>query len=126
MKQPISDLEREALELQSLFGTEDLEGFQTDSIYNYKTWLKVREKFDDKNAIVLIKNSKGVYDTYQENATLISKFFPVNFPKIGTFNNWAVYGITVLETDIKKWEKEIASRGYQGHGRCLKIGLPFL
>jgi hypothetical protein len=112
----MNDLEKEALELQSLFnGVDDLKGFQTEKISytNYKLWQDIKRKFSESKSIVLIKVSAGVYDTYEEDATMINQFFPVNFSKLGMINNRAVYGVTMLDTDIKRYEKEITNAGYK-------------
>jgi hypothetical protein len=111
----MNDLEKEALELQNLFNDDiDLEGFHSDNINldNFRIWQDIKRKFDE-NVIVLIKISFGIYNTYEEDATFISKFFSVNFTRIGIVNNRKVYGITLLESDIKKHEKRIASMGYK-------------
>jgi hypothetical protein len=127
-----TELEIEALALQSLFnGTNDLEGFQTDKISytNYKVWKDVKTKFAEAKSIVLVKVSAGVYDTYEEDATMINQFFPVNFSKLGTINNKPVYGVTLLDTDIKRYEKEITNAGYKlilfSNGLFDGLGAPY-
>lgn len=129
-EKPMNDLEKEALELQKLFG-DSLEGYHSDniSVASFTTWKDIKSKFGDHRIIVLVKNESGIYDTYNDNAEFLHRHFPINFTKSRTIDNEEVFGISLLETDIKKWEKQIAREGYKlvlySNGLLQGLGAPY-
>jgi hypothetical protein len=127
---PMNDLEREALELKKLFG-DSLEGYHTDniSIVSFTTWKDIKSKFGEHTVIVLIKNENGVYDTYNDDADFLHRHFPINFTKSRCIDNKEVFGVSLLESDIRKWEKQIAREGYKlvlySNGLLEGLGAPY-
>lgn len=127
---PMNALEKEALELQKLF-SDSLEGYHSDniSVTSFTTWKDIKSKFGDHRIIVLVKNENGIYDTYNDDAEFLNRHFPINFTKSRTIDNKEVFGISLLETDIKKWEKRIAREGYKlvlySNGLLEGLGAPY-
>ena len=123
-------LEEEALELQKLLG-DGLEGYHSDNINiaSVNIWANIKSKFSDHKVIVLVKNENGIYDTYNDDADLLNRLFPINFTKSRTIDGKEVFGVSLLDSDIKKWEKEIAREGYKlilySNGLLEGLGAPY-
>ncbi|HEV8283811.1 MAG TPA: DNA methyltransferase [Chitinophagaceae bacterium] len=111
----INDLEKEALALQNFFETEGLGDFYSDKINPtaYQNWLSTKNKFPDEKMLVLVKTGSGLYETYDGDAMILSSILSVRFRKSSQINGKLVHGITILDTGIKRQEKEIARAGYK-------------
>jgi hypothetical protein len=110
----MTDLEREALSLESLFNQE-LEGFHSNKIDEnaFELWKKTKALFKNEKVIVLIKVSTGIYATFNQNAELISKLFDVKFTNSEVLNNEEVFCIKLLDSDIRKIERNVSHKGYK-------------
>jgi uncharacterized Zn ribbon protein len=107
-------LEKEALELQLLFN-EDLRGFHSDQIdaSSFQKWREIKTLFGRNRAVVLVKASAGVYATFDDDAELIARKMQVKFSSSALIMGAEVYGIKLLEADVKKIERDITNSGFK-------------
>lgn len=111
----LSSLEQEALELQRLFGSEGLGNPYRGKIdlVSFDAWKQLKSKFKDEKAIILIRQSSGVYVSYKDDATALTSIIDTKFSNYSDVDGKQVHGVTILETDIRRHEKDITRAGYK-------------
>jgi predicted RNA methylase len=128
----ISSLEQEALQLQSLFSSEGLGNPYRGKIdlVSFDAWKELKSKFKDEKAIILIRQSSGVYTSYAEDAMILSSLVQTKFSNYSDIDGKPVHGITILETDIKRHEKDITRAGFKlllySDGLLGELGAPYM
>jgi len=112
---PMTELEKEALDLQNLFGLNGL-AVQPDSdinFYYYNRFRKAKDAIKKKKRIVLIKTEFDRYETYDEDADqLVNRCVPF-YNKYHDGSDRKIFGVSFPEQKLKQYRKELERSGYK-------------
>jgi protein strawberry notch len=114
-KNPMTDLEKEAFNLQSLLG---LDGLTTeiDSRINmnyYNLFKKIKQTIKGKKKIILIKTGFNHYETYDEDADQLVNRCGILYNKYHDGSDRKIFGVCFPPTKLKEYKKELSGVGYR-------------
>jgi predicted RNA methylase len=111
----MTDLEKEALGLQSLFGLDGLiVGTDTSVNFNYyDQFRKSKDASKKRKQIILIKTDFNRYETYDEDADQIIRWCGPLYNKYHDGRDRKIFGVTFLADKLKLYKKELSRAGYR-------------
>lgn len=112
---PISELEKDALELQSLFG---LNGFSAEAdtsinIMHYDQFRKAKRVSKSKKQIVLVQTVFNHYESYDQDADQIVQRCSFFYNKYHDGKEGKIFGVSFPASKLKQYKKELSKAGYK-------------
>lgn len=112
---PMTDLEKEALTLQNIFG---LDGFtsEVDSNINfnyYNQFRKAKDEIKKQKRIVLVKTEFDRYETYDEDADQIVRWCGMLYNKYHDGRDRKIFGVSFLAYKLREYKKALSKAGYR-------------
>jgi hypothetical protein len=112
----INDLEEEALNLQSLFGIEDLPavpGNINKTIYRHYAYFKKNYSSDFRQLFLLKNDMTGEYETFDLDAERLIFMFSLTPSKFAIIDGKKVQGVTITKEKLAVIKKQLQEKGYQ-------------